>query len=329
LAANLVIELSVIICAHNPRAEYLSRVLDALRSQSLSKDCWELLLVDNASQKKLAEEWDLFWHPHARHVREDRLGLSFARVRGFHESIGEIIVYVDDDNVLDSNYLRFAQQAMAEDASLGACGGRVLAEYEASPPEWFGRITVSLAGCDLGPEAKYFSWIGLDRSQRKYPHGAPNGAGIVLRREAYQLYIDAIAGDPIRQSLGRRGRDLSSGEDNDMVYTLMSNGYRAAYIPQLTILHLIPSRRVSPRYLASLGYASNRTFYYVLHIHDIADERPVPPWSVPGRKLVAFWRRRAWRSWPNFIGWRQACGQLDGRADVYLIRRDGFRVGYD
>jgi glycosyltransferase involved in cell wall biosynthesis len=318
-----VIELSVIICAHNPRAEYLSRVLDALRSQSLSKDCWELLLVDNASQKELAEEWDLFWHPHARHVREDRLGLSFARARGFHESIGEIIVYVDDDNVLDTNYLRYAQRALAEDASLGACGGRVIAEYEAPPPEWFGRITVSLACCDLGPEAKYFSWIGLDRPQRHIPYGAPNGAGIVLRRQAYQLYIDAIAGDPIRPRLGRRGRNLASGEDNDVVYTLMSSGYRVAYIPQLVISHLIPARRVSPGYLASLGYSSMRTFYLVLYLHGVANvtrEPPVPAWRIPYRKLIAFWKRRAWRSWPHFISWRQDCGLLEGRADVYRIK---------
>ena len=117
-------------------------------------------------------------------------GLSFARVRGFWESKSEVIIYVDDDNVLNSNYSRFAEQTMAEDASLGACGGRVLAEYEGSPPEWFSRITVSPACCDLGPQTKHFSWIGLDRSQRMVPHGGPSGAGIVLRREAYQLYID-------------------------------------------------------------------------------------------------------------------------------------------
>ena len=163
------IELSVIICSHNPRRDYLRRVLDALRDQSLSKDRWELLLVDNGSQNALAEEWDLTWHPHAVTSGKIGCGLSFARVRGFRESKSEVIIYVDDDNVLNSNYLRFAEQTMAEDASLGACGGRVLAEYEGSPPEWFSRITVSPACCDLGPQTKHFSWIGLDRSQRMVP----------------------------------------------------------------------------------------------------------------------------------------------------------------
>ena len=123
------IELSVIICTYNPRRDYLQRVLDSLRDQSFSKDRWELLLVDNGSQKVLAEDWDLTWHPNARHIREARLGLTFARVRGFRESIGKIIVYVDDDNVLESNYLRYARQVLTEDPSLGACGGKLIGEF--------------------------------------------------------------------------------------------------------------------------------------------------------------------------------------------------------
>jgi hypothetical protein len=283
-------------------------------------------MVDNASQKTLAEEWDLTWHPHARHVREDRLGVVFARVRGFHESIGEIIVYVDDDNVLDANYLRSAQRLLAEDASLGACGGKLIGEFETAPPDWFSRISVGLGLNDQGPEAKYFSWVGLECSQRKHPHGVPPTAGIVLRRAAYQLFIDAFAADPIRHRLGRRGRALSSGEDNDIVLTLMSNGYRLAYIPHLVMRHLMPSRRVSPGYLASLGYAGVRSYYLVHYIHGIADVQPISPWSIPHRKLIAFWRRRAWRSWPQFIVWRQECGWLDGRADVYRIKRRPHRL---
>jgi hypothetical protein len=48
----------------------LRRVLDALKAQTLPKEQWELLLIDNASKEPLAESWDLSWHPHARHIRE-------------------------------------------------------------------------------------------------------------------------------------------------------------------------------------------------------------------------------------------------------------------
>ena len=82
--------LSVIICTHNPRKDYLTRVLQALKAQTLPKDQWELLLIDNASDQELARSWDLSWHPHGRHIREDKTGLNFARARGFAEAQGEI-----------------------------------------------------------------------------------------------------------------------------------------------------------------------------------------------------------------------------------------------
>jgi glycosyltransferase involved in cell wall biosynthesis len=70
---------SVILCSHNPRPHYLTRVLSALKDQTLAKDRWELLLIDNASDKPLAPNYDLSWHRAAAHIKEPELGLAFAR----------------------------------------------------------------------------------------------------------------------------------------------------------------------------------------------------------------------------------------------------------
>ncbi len=63
---GVMLELSVIICAHNPRPHYLGRVLEALRSQTLPKQQWELLLIDNSSSTPLRAQWDISWHPNGR-----------------------------------------------------------------------------------------------------------------------------------------------------------------------------------------------------------------------------------------------------------------------
>ena len=100
------VAISVIICTHNPRPNYLRRVLDALRRQTLPMDQWEVLIIDNASRGRLtAATWDLSWHPRARIVREEEIGLSVARMRGMKEAAADILVFVDDDNVLDPDYL--------------------------------------------------------------------------------------------------------------------------------------------------------------------------------------------------------------------------------
>jgi hypothetical protein len=65
--------LSVILCTHNPRPEYLSRVLESLPAQTLSAKQREFLLVDNASGQPVAETWDISWHSCGRHFREEQL----------------------------------------------------------------------------------------------------------------------------------------------------------------------------------------------------------------------------------------------------------------
>jgi len=60
---------------------------------------WDLFVVDNASETRLAGDWDLSWHPHnprSRHVREDELGLTPAHLRGIRESRGDLLVFVDE-----------------------------------------------------------------------------------------------------------------------------------------------------------------------------------------------------------------------------------------
>ena len=101
----MTVQISVITCSHNPRADYLAQVIEALKHQSLDKGLWEYLLIDNASDEALQARVDLSWQANARHIREEKLGLTHARLRGIRESRGEILVFVDDDNVLDSDYL--------------------------------------------------------------------------------------------------------------------------------------------------------------------------------------------------------------------------------
>ena len=126
---------SVILCTHNPRPDYLRRVLDALDAQTLPKENWELLLIDNASKARLADSWGLSWHPRARHIREDELGLTPARLRAIRESCGDLLVFVDDDNVLAPNYLQTARTLFAEHPYLGVIGAGILEpEFEVQPP---------------------------------------------------------------------------------------------------------------------------------------------------------------------------------------------------
>src|SRR6516225_1316240 len=90
---------SVILCTHNPRPDYLSRVLSALRGQTFQAEQWEFLLVDNASERPLGGICSIAGYSGGRHSRDNKLGLTAARLRGIRESGGDLLGFVDDDNV--------------------------------------------------------------------------------------------------------------------------------------------------------------------------------------------------------------------------------------
>src|SRR3954465_7016965 len=116
-------QVSVVIPTHNPRIDYLQRVLLALRAQRLPLAEWELIIVDNASAEPVAPRVDLAWHPAGRVIREERLGVTAARLAGFAAARGEVIVLVDDDNALAPDYLATAAQLGREHPTLGAWSG--------------------------------------------------------------------------------------------------------------------------------------------------------------------------------------------------------------
>ncbi len=127
--------ISVIICSLNPRSDYLRRVLDSLQGQTLPASKWELLLVDNGSDTPLADSWDLSWHPHHRHIRETEPGLTAARLRAIKEATGDLLVFVDDDNLLAPDYLATAleiRRAYPYASVFGA--GALEPEFEVEPP---------------------------------------------------------------------------------------------------------------------------------------------------------------------------------------------------
>jgi glycosyltransferase involved in cell wall biosynthesis len=239
------VDISVVICTHNPRADYLHRVLRALDAQTLRKDRWEVLLVDNASDTPLSKTYELSWHPRARHIREDELGLTPARLRGIRESSGETLVYVDDDNVLAPDYLEVANELLGKLPYLGVIGAGVLEpEFEVPPsPELIPYVT-HLALRRV-PEARWGN-ITHDRDS------VPWGAGLCVRRTVAQAYLQLLQQLGIDQLLDRRGEHLFGNGDVAFSWSATLLGLGFGVFPSLRVTHLIGADRTTERYLLRL-----------------------------------------------------------------------------
>ena len=239
VASNMRFGCSVVICTRNPRVSYLSRVLTALREQTLPVTEWELLLIDNASETPLVDSVDLSWHPTSRVVPEPEPGLTPARLRALAEVRGELITFVDDDNVLDPSYLSECMVIAQQFPCLGAWGGQAFPEFEIPPAPGLEDLLEGLALRQFH-QAR---WSNYDTST------CPYGAGLCVRASVADRYAGIANSDPIRRSLDRRGNSLIGGGDLDLAMTSYQLGMGTGLFPQLKLLHLIPKHRVESDYL--------------------------------------------------------------------------------
>jgi glycosyltransferase involved in cell wall biosynthesis len=252
--------LSVLLCTHNPRADYLRRVLDSLRTQTIAPEKWELVVVDNASTNRLSDHWDFSWHPRARHVREEELGIAQARLRGIAEARGELLVFVDDDNVPGSDFLEHAATIHDSYPHIGVFGsGTLEPEFEIPPPpELCSRLSLLALRTVSAPV-----W-----SNNPKDYGCvPWSAGMVLTRRVGIVYRELMARVRLTDIVGRRGQQLCAGEDDLLSWAAVATGLGFGIFPQLRVTHLIAARRLTRRYFLRLIHDtaySNGIMSYVL-----------------------------------------------------------------
>lgn len=239
--------ISVIVCTHAPRPDYLERVLHALAAQDLPRDDWELLLVDNASPRPLAGTTDLSWHPCARIVREERLGLTPARLRGIVESSGDLLIFVDDDNVLASDYLSTAWRLLNMHPHLGVIGaGWIEPEFAIQPPR---EAVPYLALLALRKVARAV-W-GNDTESRS---GVPWGPGLCVRRPVAETYPSFLMKLGTVDLIDRRGHQLFGNGDVAFSWSAVTCGQGFGVFPELRVIHLVPAERLTRSYFLRLAY---------------------------------------------------------------------------
>ena len=236
--------ISALICTHNPRRDYLERCLVALDRQTLSKDFWELIIVDNSSTPEKAPPKTLAWHPRARVVSEPKLGLTPARLCGIRAAQGELLVFVDDDNVLDLDFLETALRIGRERPFLGSWSGQCRPEFEQPPPDWTRRYWGNLVIRQFERDV----WSNLPR----LPDTMPCGAGLCVRRAAAEHYLLLHESGKRSFQFDRIGNSLLSGGDNDLAACACDIGLGIGLIASLRLTHLIPQVRLTEAYLTRL-----------------------------------------------------------------------------
>jgi glycosyltransferase involved in cell wall biosynthesis len=275
-------KLSVIICTHNPIPDYFQRTLEALKSQNVSCYDWELIIIDNSSNPPISNYTDLSWHHNSKIIIENELGILPARLRGIKETSSPLILFVDDDNVLESDYIKKGLEIAANYPFIGCWGGSIIPEYEIPPPSWLTSYKWLLACGDV-PRDRWSNYI-------KNGAMTPPTAGMFLRRIVANTFLDVVQNDPRRNLLGRRGKKgLTNSEDTDLALTACDIGLGYGQFSQLILKHLIPKNRLTEDYIFRLAEGTAFTIFLVEALRGIM---PDPYRGSYAKALMGHLRRR-------------------------------------
>lgn len=212
------------ICTRN-RPASLQRALEALLVQRVRPA--EILVVDNAPDgpetRRLVQET----FPGVRYVEESIAGLDVARNRALAETSREIVAFVDDDVVVQADWVEGIEKAFDESDRIAVCTGKIgplALETEGQ------RIFEANGGFARGDDR-----IRLSAGTR------PRLNGIPMPLIAWIIRIGAGCSMAVRRSvilnLGGfdealdRGPVLPGGGDHDILWRCLQAGHDVVYDP--------------------------------------------------------------------------------------------------
>jgi len=288
-----------VVVSTRDRPQALAACLDAVAGQEYPG--LELVVVDSAPTAATAEE--VTRARGCRHLRLDRPGLSRARNAGARAATGEVVVFLDDDILLEPGCLD-ALVAEFDDARVTVVTGRIL-----------------LHGGDAAARTAFESFGGFDPGEQRrvvdrdspgwFEHtnfgGLGTGAVIALRRSVLQSWPG------FDERLGR-GAAQDGGEELHAYFALVRLGHRVVYTPRAVALHPAPASVGELRRRVLAGASSGAAYMTLLLCEFPGYRRDVLRYACEALRGT----RRAWRPRPATARhrlvprWREAWAWLAG-----------------
>lgn len=238
---------SVIICTYN-REKYIYNVLKSIATGNCPSDRYEVILINNNCTDNTEAECNRFHSDfpsiNFHYFIEREQGLSYARNRGIQESNGNLLVYVDDDAVVNDSYLQTYLDFFDAHPEIDAAGGPILPVYETEEPAWISKYTRQLITGKLY----------LGEKQKEFPsHAFPGGGNAAYRKSVF----DRVG--LFNVELGRKGDGLVGAEEKDIFDKMTSSNMRFYYLPTAILYHIIPPKKLTKEYFDKLTYSIGRS----------------------------------------------------------------------
>jgi glycosyltransferase involved in cell wall biosynthesis len=225
------------------RSALLRQTLEGIARQEFPADRFETLVIDNNSRDDtarvvagLAASW-----PALRCCLETKQGLDHARNRAIAEANGDIILFADDDILVEPDWIAqmIAPFIAHPGAKIGAVGGEVIPVFPDGLPEWV---------------SGWHSPLGFRKDAGPLPERqCPMGANL-----AFPSWVFRELG-PFHDALDRTAGSYFSGGDSEMIRRIRAAGMEIWFVPGAAVRHQMPASRTTFRYAARHAFDSARS----------------------------------------------------------------------
>ena len=235
------VRLSIVVCTYN-RSKLLQRCLNALVNQSASTDSFEVIIIDNNSTDDtlaISAEYAQNYK-NIRCLKEDRIGLSHARNRGWREAKGTYVAYLDDDAEPVDSWLSTIFDFVGRRPDVVMFGGPYVSFSLTSRPYWF------------PPEYGVMDFGAVERSLDIRTEFV-EGLNMVIRKDELEK------SEGFHSDLGMSGTKVYYGEETRLQILLSREGHTIYYVPGMAVRHLLPAYKMSLLWLLKSVYANGRS----------------------------------------------------------------------
>jgi glycosyltransferase involved in cell wall biosynthesis len=250
---------SIVICCYNSALRLPATLNHIALLDGLDRISTEIIIINNCSTDDTADvavnEWKKNMHLNIKLnvVNESTPGLGPARKKGIQSAKFEYLIFCDDDNWLNHDFLNVALKIMSENPKTAVVGGLGSPYFEkGEKPDWFddnqGFYAVGKQAESDGPVPKI----------RSYVFGAASVWRTSVLKQIMQTPL--LVADRVKNK-------LSSSGDNEMCYKAILLGYQVFYSAHLKFTHFIPQSRLSLAYIKKLNEDSVPG---AIHLHGLA-----------------------------------------------------------
>ena len=263
------LDITVAVPTYNG-AKRLPLVLDKLKSQiNTDRLNWEIIICDNNSTDDTAavvRQYQTSWPNHIPlHYRfEPQQGSAFARQRAVVSARGNLVAFLDDDNIPAEDWVSSAYEFAQNNPKAGAFGSQIHGQFESELPDELENIKCFLAIIERGEAPHRYEPVNKI---------LPPAAGLVVRKLAW---LEAV---PRRLFLNNKGKAAGlASEDLEAILHIQKSGWEIWYNPHMVVHHDIPDSRLRKDYLVTLFRCVGLSSF---HIRMLGLEKWKRPFAVP------------------------------------------------